>query len=132
MSPVQTPTPTPTSVVRGKNTVSGAIFFVKNNEEHPYAGAILYLAETIVDSKGNESFIAMDRINSPRTIADANGKFVFVDVPEGNYGLVLDTIRDSYFLHYPETNDPILVSVHNNSSVDLGELVFDNLPINVK
>ncbi len=131
VSPVQTPV-SATSIPDRKIAVTGAIFLVQNGEKYPYTGAILYLAKTIVDSNGNESFIAMDRINSPRTIADENGQFIFSDVPEGNYGLVLDVIRDSYFLHYPETNEPILVSINDDKPVDLGELVFDNLPVSIK
>jgi len=99
---------------------------MQNGHKKPYAGAILYLAETIVDTNGNESFVAMDRINSPRTTADENGLFVFSNVPEGHYGLILDTIHNSYFLHYPESNEQVLVSVVDSSSVEIGELVFDN------
>ncbi len=126
------PVPTATKPIQGKNHVSGTIFLVENGQKRPYAGAILYLAKTIIDTNGNESFVALDRINSPRVQANEQGYFVFTDLPEGNYGLILDTVRDSYFLHYPETNEPILVFVGTDSSIDIGELVYDDLPVTVE
>jgi len=96
---------------------------------HPAKNALLYLAETIKDSAGIDSFAAMDRIRSPKAVADDQGRFVFSNVPPGNYGLILDVITSSYLLMKPDSEEVLLIEVSAEKQVDLGTLLYDSLPL---
>ena len=117
---------------REKPVVSGKIMVLGDQGYVPVVNTILYLAETIEDTEGVDSFAAMDRVNSPKTITDEDGVFVFEKVPAGKFGLVIDRIVESYLLFQPGTEDPILIAVDDLSVIDLGKLKYDSLPIPVE
>ncbi len=127
-SPLSTPKETPESQP-GTGTVVGVLLLKAGNESTPVANQILYLAEVIKNEQGEDSFAAMDRTNSPKAITDNQGHFLFVNVPPGNYGLVLDTISNSYLLLQPGSEEAVLVSATADSTIDLGTLEYDSLPI---
>ena len=127
-SPVSTPKGTPESQP-GTGTVVGVLLVKAGNEATPVSNQILYLAEVIKNEQGEDSFAAMDRANSPKAITDNQGHFLFVNVPPGNYGLVLDTISNSYLLLQPGSEDAVLVKATADSTIDLGTLEYDSLPI---
>ncbi len=121
----------PTTNESSMGIIVGKIFVVSGGVEKPADGLILYLAEIIVDEKGNASFAAFERVNSPRATTDDSGSFIFENVRPGSYGLVLDVITNSYMLMKPRTKDPIILEVSKGSVYDLGVLVYDELPIQV-
>jgi len=113
----------------GMSRVTGELQVGTSEESQPAKNALLYLAETVKDSTGSDSFAALDRINSPRTVADDQGRFVFSNVPPGNYGLILDVITNSYLLMKPGTEVALLIEVSAEQQVDLGTLLYDSLPL---
>jgi len=121
-------TPTVT-LAPGMSRVTGVLQVGTREESQPAKNALLYLAETIKDSTGSDSFAALDRIRSPRTVADDQGRFVFSNVPPGNYGLVLDVITNSYLLMKPGSEEALLIEVTAEQQVDLGTLLYDSLPL---
>ena len=121
------PEPAPTST---KDPSMGAVNGRLLEADKPAPNVILYLAEVVKDDSGKEMVVSYDRVTSPNTTTDDQGNFVFVNVKAGRYGLILDTVIDSYFLHYPGgTNEQILFSVETNQETDLGELNYDSLPL---
>jgi len=110
-------------------TVTGRLSMLNSGNITPLKDEILYLAEVISNNEGKSSFASFDRINSPRTTTDAEGRFIFKNVKPGNYGLVIDVITASYLLNKPGTSDPILIEVIGGNVIDLGELIFEDLPI---
>ena len=125
-SVVSLPPITPTvTLAPGMGRVSGIL----QVGSHPAKNALLYLAETIKDSAGIDSFAAMDRIRSPKAVADDQGRFVFLNVPPGNYGLILDVITSSYLLMKPDSEEVLLIEVSAEKQVDLGTLLYDSLPL---
>lgn len=109
--------------------VEGKIYLLTSERQIPVKGQILYLAEVINDGESNPSFAAFDRINSPRAVTDNNGHFKFLNVQPGYYGFVLDVITNSYLLMKPGTQEPIIIEVSGGEKSDLGDLVYDELPI---
>lgn len=108
----------------------GSVTGVLLTNNTPVVNATLYLAEVLKDDQGRESVASFDRVNSPRTFTDAQGRFRFVNVPPGRYGLVLDKILDSYLLNDPETGGQFLITVEVGQEADLGELDHEDLPVN--
>ncbi len=121
-------TPTVT-LAPGMSRVSGVLQVGSKERAQPAKNALLYLAETVKDSTGGDSFAALDRIRSPKTIADDQGRFVFSNVPPGNYGLILDVIKNSYLLMKPGSEEALLIEVSAGKQVDLGTLLYDSLPL---
>ena len=112
-----------------KASISGVLMTQSENGSEPVPNAILYLAETIEDETGVEAFAALDRVNSPKAITNENGEFNFFDVPPGQYGLVLDRIVNSYLLLHPGEQEVILIVAERGEAVDLGTLIYDELPL---
>lgn len=121
-------TPTVT-MAPGTGRVNGVLQVGTSVEQQPAKNALLYLAETIKDSSGIDSFAALDRINSPKTVSDDQGRFVFSNVPPGKYGLILDVITNSYLLMKPGSEEALLIEVSAEQQVDLGTLLYDSLPL---
>jgi hypothetical protein len=116
------PSPTPDPEA---GRVSGRI--LRNND--PAVDITLYLAEVLKDSQGNELIASFSKADSPRTNTDLEGYFTFINIAPGRYGLVLDTVVDSYFLHYPDNDKEIIVTVEKGKEVNIGELSYDSLPL---
>jgi len=110
-------------------TITGRLLILNSEKKTPINDEILYLAEVIFDNEGKSSFASFDRINSPRTTTDSEGKFIFENIKPGKYGLVLDVITASYLLLKPGTTEPIIIEVTGGDIIDLGELTFEELPI---
>jgi len=119
---VLTPTITLTS---GK----GAVIGVLKIGMQPAKNVRLYLAKTIKDNTGQDTFAALDRINSPTSLTDEQGRFEFYNISPGKYGLVIDVIKDSYLLLKPDSNEALLIDVSSGNQIDLGTLIYDSLPI---
>ena len=98
-------------------------------QDKPADGVILYLAETVKDDSGQEVFVSMSRTSSPKAITDNEGNFSFSNVAPGKYGLVLDTVIDSYLLYYPGTEKVVLVVITAEGPTDLGTLSYEQLPL---
>lgn len=109
--------------------VKGVLQLKTSTGIKPVDHVILYLAEVVRDTEGNERVVSMDRLNSPRAYTDTNGYFEFFNVPPSKYGLVLDTITNSYLLGHPVTGEDMLFEVKAGEVLDIGVLVYDLLPI---
>jgi hypothetical protein len=122
-----TPSSSPTQD-HNKGSIKGRLLM--NNQ--PVADAILSFAEVIRDSDGREMVVSYDPASSPTTNTDSQGNFYFKNIDPNKYGLILDTIIKSYLLHYPEEeNSQIVILVEKGKEVDLGDLNYDSLPIQV-
>jgi len=100
---------------------------LENN--NPIPNMILYLAEVMKDSNGNDLVAGLDRVNSPSTETDAQGNFIFINITEGRYALILDIITNQFLLNYPGSENPIILQVDSGSESNLGDLNYDDLPI---
>lgn len=134
--PASDPSPDPTSVIIDPQTIMenlnpglGAVTGIILDKKQPRPNAIIYLAEVISDEQGREMVASYDRSSSPRSETDAMGRFVFINIPPGRYGLILDTVVSAYLLHFPNEDLPFLFTVVADELEDIGELDYDNLPL---
>jgi hypothetical protein len=125
ISPV---TPTVT-LAPGTSRITGILQVGSKEGAQPAKNALLYLAESLKDSTGKDSVAALDRIRSPKTQTDGQGRFVFSNIPPGKYGLVLDVITNSYLLMKPGSEETLLIEVPAGKEVDMGTLLYDSLPL---
>ena len=121
-TPVPLPTPTTDASL-------GAVHGRLLEANKPAAGVSFFLAEIKKDAKGAELVAAFSANESPRMLTNENGEFTFVNVPEGRYALILYTGMTAYLLNVPDKEDPILFTVVNGKTTDLGDLSYDDLPL---
>lgn len=94
----------------------------------PVEYADLYLAELLINEEGKEVAFAFDYGTSPRAQSDKNGRFEFVNLPTGEYGLVYDVGVESVLLLDPATGDQLKIVVTPGIELDAGDLDFSELP----
>lgn len=115
--------PTPSSADVG--TVAGVI----KEQDTPAANIILYLGEILKNTAGTPATARFNRVTSIHTGTDDQGRFVFADVPAGTYVLIYDRVSDALMLKHPDTGKDYFVTVTAGQVNDLGEMIFDDLPL---
>jgi hypothetical protein len=99
------------------------------NKNTPIPNISLYLAEVITDSTGKQQVAGLDPRNSPNTITDEQGNFVFTQLKPGSYALILDIVTNQFLLNYPNTEKPIILQVEAGKENNLGDLNFNDLTL---
>lgn len=130
--PVNTPPPTidiiPTPSSSGLVTITGYLKTSPSSPE-PEVGALLYIVPVILDENGIPLVAGFSRTTDVRSLTDKNGRFVFPDIPlNKHYTLVLDRVRDSFLLKNPDNNEDIILFPETSTVLDLGELIYVELP----
>lgn len=115
--------PTPTSET---GVVTGVILLA-GNPPLP-AKAIVALGDILLGSTGDRLLASYDRLTDPYMLVDANGRFFFADILPGEYALIYDRIADSLLLRDPATGEDLIITVEAGQTVDLGEMIFSDLP----
>ena len=113
------PTPVPTSLP-SMGTVTGLL--VEETTQEPLGDYVLYLAKMLKPSGEGLSVAALDATTDPRVTTEAEGKFVFVNVPPGSYALALLTPTGPALITDAKTEKEVLFSVEAGEAVDLGSV----------
>jgi protocatechuate 3,4-dioxygenase beta subunit len=123
---IPTPKIVPTQTTNPEyGIVTGTILLAGN----PVAGKILYLAELIVSTDGQEIAAGLNPASSPMAITDENGYFKFVNVQPGRYGMIIDTGISSSLVMMPNSpNEAIKIQVESKSKIDMGTMDYTELP----
>jgi hypothetical protein len=83
------------------------------------AEAQLYLARVMRSAEG-EAFVAgLDEKSSPAAMTDADGAFVFVDVPPDSYGLAVATPIGSFLITDEQGRD-LLFEAEAGEALNVG------------
>jgi hypothetical protein len=114
--------PTPAS---DKCTITGVLLVEPGRQ--PVTSTLLALGGVV--EKDGTPILARLEARSPRALTDGNGRFVFTDIPPGKYTLILDKIAETYLLDHPEDASDLLIIPEAGQVLDLGELVYSQLPI---
>jgi hypothetical protein len=132
VSPLATPVSVPqVEPAPGTGAVTGVLLVRTEQGEVPVVGMIIAVADALTSTE-NVDAIAAFRYRaqeSPQTNTGENGVFVINNVPPGRYGLVLDLVATSYILRKPGVNEDLVITVEPDTQVDLGSLVYDELPL---
>ncbi|HKZ87472.1 MAG TPA: hypothetical protein VJ793_27920 [Anaerolineae bacterium] len=123
--PLITAIPTPS----GPDTATITGVLLENpSSPRPVAGAIVYLAHILPEASGKPYLAGLDKVSSPRAQTDGAGRFVFADVPEGMYALILDRIYEAFLLNDPDDGSDFIFEPEPGRVLDLGNLVYSSLP----
>jgi hypothetical protein len=118
----------PTPSKPGTATVTGYLY-VNQASPRPVAEASLALAGVVPSTDGKPWLAGFDRVNDMRTSTDANGHFIFKDVPvEKTYALILDRFLNAYLLNTPNDNKDMLIVLKAGQVLDLGKLIYATMP----
>lgn len=106
---------------KGYGIVIGAV--VETTSDAPPTETVMYLG-ALVGVQDNFPLITVDHQTSPKAIPSTDtGRFVFVDVPPGEYGLVYWTPDGSFLVEDP--NQPgitLILTVQPGVTKDIGTL----------
>jgi hypothetical protein len=118
------PTPTPLVIPPpGDETgvVTGRLVIAESDD--PYY-ATLYLAGTIAPSDPDyPPLIGFSEQTDPKAVQDENGVFLFVDVPPGEYALLIWSPVGNVVIEDPEIDDYMLFNVEAGEVLDL-EIIY--------
>lgn len=121
--------PTPELPIPASNeagVVIGKLMNSRNQSEaKPMAEAPIYLGTILKSETGAEGLVQLVKESAPKAIVDAQGNFVFNNVPPGRYGLMLDTPRGAILLNKPVTGESMIAAVSAGQTFDFGELRYD-------
>jgi hypothetical protein len=117
--------PLPTSGSGGR--VTGIL--KAGNPLEPVYQLPFYLGEVIMLKDGRPGVVSLDKAAAPRALIDKNGRFVFLNVPDGKYSLVLDFVIHTLILRQPSSGEDIYIDVKAGDTVDLGELDYSDLEV---
>jgi hypothetical protein len=120
-TPGAIPEPSPeSSVITGRLTEQGK----------PVINATIYLADIRKDKTGEYQVAAFSRSSSPRAYTDADGQFVFTNIPPGEYSLILDNIATYIVLNVPDgaPDEALKLVAEAGKVVELGTLDYIDLP----
>lgn len=110
-------------------TVTG-ILILETDQPVPVSEELLYLGSVVQLDDGRPGMSSLDKSTAPKTGTNQVGQFIFENVPAGQYTLILDLITTSFLLNTPEGGD-LIITVQGGEIVDLGELRYDALPVEV-
>jgi hypothetical protein len=116
----------PTPSAPDQCTITG-VLLVKPGPK-PVSRMVLALAN-VIESDGTPVASSMDSLNPQRTLTDDNGRFVFTQVPVDTYTLIFDQITESFLLSHPTSGEDMLINCEDGQVIDLGNLVYSELPI---
>lgn len=121
--PVFIPSPTPT-----KDPTLGIVKGRLLEGKNPVINYSIFLAEVRKDAKGTELAAKFSPVDSPRVETQPDGAFLFVNVVPGRFALIFYTGLNAFLINIPDKTDPIIFTVDAGETVDLGDLVYDDLP----
>lgn len=94
----------------------------------PVQGVYVSLAAVKADENGQD-LVAKSTNEDPTSSLQPDGSFLFFNVPDGRYGLIVDFVLNAFLLGDPKDQVPLLFNVVNGQTVDLGDLNYDDLPL---
>lgn len=118
--------PTPSADVA---TITGVLLRGNSTSSpKPASTVLLALAKVVDGPNGEPMVVSFSQLSAPRALTDSTGRFVFSDVPPGHYALIYDRISDAFLLNDPETGGDYLFVAEASQILDLGELIYTDLP----
>jgi hypothetical protein len=109
--------------------VHGSILVYVDGQPKPLTDIIVALAEVLPSDDGIARVAGYEASRAPRAAISPEGEFTIDNAPPGQYGLIVDAVMTSALLNDPKSGDSYLIDVKPGEVVEMGQLVFDSLPI---
>ncbi len=114
---------------QGKGSVAGRLIDFSTGE--PMVNQNLSLPSVICppgvleENKREECVYVVDEAFDPSVLTDGDGRFVFQDIPAGEYVLLVGTQTTKYTVLANELDQPIIWGVEADKVSELGDLVVE-------
>ena len=94
-----------------------------SDENSPYIAPALYLGTLLSANNGEGPYLGSISVDEdPLGQQATNGKFLFTDVPPGNYGLFIWTPVNAFIIKDEKTTEPIIMEIAAGETIDLGTI----------
>lgn len=94
-----------------------------SEENAPYIAPSLFLGSILTSEGNNDVFLGSISIDDdPMAQQASNGKFVFQDIPPGEYGLFIWTPVSAFIVKDESHAEPVLIEVEPGQTYDLGTI----------
>ncbi len=113
--------PTPSD---GTAVVHGVLISL-SGDNTPYIAPALYLGTLLTSNNENGNGVYLGSLSideDPEGQQASNGKFVFTDVPPGNYGLFIWTPVNAFIIKDERSTELIIIDVNADETYDLGKI----------
>jgi hypothetical protein len=118
-----TPLVIPTAA-QDKGVVHGVLLEIDTKEPLSEAkGVDLFLGAVLRSGDNGQSLASLDKLTAPRADPDANGRFVFADVPPGEYALIVRSPISEVVARKQDQDGDVIVTVVAGQAIDLGEVI---------
>jgi hypothetical protein len=108
-----------------KAVIHGVVRQVDTNKPLGEAeGVDVFLAQVLHSADSSMTMSSLDKTTAPRSDPDAQGVFVFADVPPGEYALVVRSpLTEVVARQANDTSKDLVVTVTAGQTLDVGEIV---------
>jgi hypothetical protein len=90
-------------------------------------GVDVFLGAVLRSADNPQGLASLDKLTAPRADPDDSGRFVFADVPPGEYALIVRSPISEVVARKLDQSGDVIVTVVPGNAIDLGE-VYSKFP----
>lgn len=128
----QSPLPVPAVAVTpesGKAAISGRLISLSTSEpmvnQNLSLPAMLCAPGVAEADKREQCFYMIDEAFDPSALTDGDGRFVFQNIPAGEYVMLVGNLMTEYTILSDELDRPMIWKADANQVLELGDLLVD-------
>jgi hypothetical protein len=111
------------TATQDKGVVYGILMQIDTKQPLTEAqGVDVFLGAILRSGDNAQSLASLDKTTAPRADPDANGRFVFADVPPGEYAIVVRSPVSEVVARKLDQPGDVIVVVVAGKAIDLGEI----------
>jgi hypothetical protein len=116
-----TPTPAP-----GTSSVKGVLLRLSDKAPLSEAQGIDLFLGVVTHGENGFAVAGIDKLQAPRAFLQADGTFIFLNIPPGEYAIVFSAPTQEFLIREPnDSNRDRVINVEADKPIDLGTLEVD-------